>query len=111
MIGLATVAPAKTKGRVSNLVADLRLHPQGDEIILVDRWPNDQGVAEFLVLESAEDGGCGLFVEIQLRNRLVTDDLDFRLLIIGRDNPRISEKFGVGIFIQEAQGERTFAER
>ena len=103
MIGLRNGRAGENEARVADLVADLRLHAQGDEVVLVDRWPNDEGVAEFLVLESAEDRGRGLFVEVQLRDRLVADDLDFRLLVVGRDDARIGEELGVGIFVQQRE--------
>ena len=55
---------------------------------------------KYLVLESAEDCGRGLFVEVQLRHWLVAGDLDFRLLIVRRDNPRVGKEFRVGIFVK-----------
>src|ERR1041384_3731995 len=43
--------------RVADFVTDFRFHAQGNEVVFVDRWPHDQRIAKFLVLESAED--CG----------------------------------------------------
>ena len=81
MIGLANSRAGEDEGSITHLVADLRLHGQRDEIVLIDRWPNDQRVAKLLVLESAEHCGRCLFVEIQLRHRLVAGDFDLGLLL------------------------------
>ena len=88
---------------IAHLVADLRFHLQGDEVVLVDRWGDDQRVAKLLVLESTEDGGGRLFVEVQLRHRLGPDDFDLRLQIIGGHDSRVGEEFRIRILIQEAQ--------
>ncbi len=52
-----------------------------------------------LVLEPAEYGRRCLFIEIQLRNRLIAGDLDFCLLIVGCDNPGIGEKLSVRVLV------------
>ena len=101
----------KVEERIADLVADLRLYRQRDEIVFVDRRLHDQRVAKFLVLESAEDGRGGLFVEIQLRHRLITDDLDLRLHVVCRNDARVREEFSVGILVQGLQCERHLGNR
>src|SRR5438309_10379984 len=54
----------KYEGGIPDLVTDLRLHLQGDKVILVDARGDDQGVAKLFVLESTEDCGGSLFVEV-----------------------------------------------
>lgn len=102
---------SEDEGCVRHLVADLGFDAQGDKIILIDRRPDDKGIAKFLVLESAEDRGRGLLIEIQLRDRLVTNDLDLRLLIIRRHNSGISKELRVRILIQEPHGKRHLRDR
>ena len=87
------------EGGISDFVADFRLHLQGDKVVLIDAGRNDERVAELFVLESTEDGGGRLFVEVQLRNGLRAIDLNLRLQIVSGHNPRIGEEFCVVIFI------------
>src|SRR5689334_2458814 len=75
------------KGGISDLVADLGFHLHGDKVVLIDTGGNDKGVAKLLVLESPENGGSSLLIEIQLRNGLCAVDLDLRLQIVGGNNP------------------------
>ena len=100
---------SKDEAGIAHFIADLRLHRQGDEVVLIHGRPNDKVVAEILVLESTEDRGRGLFVEVQLRHRLVAGDFDFGLLIVSRNHPRIRQEFRIRIFIQQSQREPTIA--
>ena len=52
------------ESRISDFVADLGFHLQGDKVVLIDAGRNDERVAELFVLESTEDGGGRLFVEV-----------------------------------------------
>src|SRR5438309_11904912 len=62
--GAAHCCAGKYEGGIANLVTDLRFHLQSDEVILVDAWGDNQRVAKLLILESTEDGGGRLFVEV-----------------------------------------------
>src|SRR5438477_2145692 len=81
------------KGGISDLVADLGFHLHGDKVVLIDAGGNDERVAELLVLEPTENSSGSLFIEVQLRNGLSPVDLDLRLQIVSRHNPRVSEEF------------------
>src|SRR5438309_1284755 len=60
----AHICAGKVEGDIRNLVTDLRFHLQSDEVILVDAGGDDKGIAKLLILESTEDCGGSLFVEV-----------------------------------------------
>ena len=81
MIGLVTVAPAKMKGRSPTLLLISGFTARVIKLSLLTEGLNDERVAEFLVLEATEHRGRGLFVEVQLRHRLVARDFNLGLLL------------------------------
>ena len=111
IIGLDTAAPAKTKVASPTLLLISGFTLRVMKLSLLTDGLNDQRVAKFLVLESAEDRRRCLFVEVQLRHRLIADDFNLRLLIVGRDDARIREKLSVGIFVQRAHRDRHLRHR
>ena len=100
MIGLDTAAPAKTKVASATLLLISGFTIRVMKSSLLTDGLTIKRVAELLVQEPAEDRRRGLFIEVQLRDRLIADDLDFCLLIIGRNDARIREKLRVGILVQ-----------
>jgi hypothetical protein len=103
MTGLVTVAPPKVNTASATLLLISGFTARVTNSSFVDGRGDFERVAEFLVLEPAEDGLRGLLVEVQLRHGLEPRNLDFRFLVVGGDDAWVCQEFGVAVLVQEAQ--------
>src|SRR4029077_16954861 len=97
------IGRGESEMKIAHFVTDFWPDCESNEIVFVDRWPHHERVAENLVLKATEHGGRGLLVEIELWHRLIPNEFDFGLLIVGRDDSRIGEELCVRILIQSRQ--------
>src|SRR5882672_4118717 len=94
------IGPIKGEVKIVHLVTDLRFDRQRDVIVLINRWAHDQSIAKQFVLKTSEHGGGSLLIEVELRHGLVTKHLNFGLLIVGRDYPRICQKLRIRVLVK-----------